>query len=358
MLSVLVTGAAGLIGGEVCARLARRGHMVTALVHRHPEVRGNDGAPVPGIAVRAGDVRAPLLGLDPAGVRFDLVIHCAAALDFDAPDDVLRAVNVEGTANALALARATGAAFLQVSTAYVCGLEEGPMAEAPVPAGRVFANRYEASKAAAEALVLESGLRFAIARPSIVLGDHASGAIRDFPSLTNVFRLMARGLVSVFPAAPGASLDLVPICHVAGGIVALAERMAAAQGGIYHLVADDPLPAAALAEGVARVAHFPSPRIVAPEAYDLAALPPAERRVAGRMLATFGGYFTRSPRFDDRAFRALTGLAPPRCDEAWLDRLIAYGIATGYLPAAPLSARPGIAAQAAGAIPAPTAARP
>ncbi len=200
--------------------------------------------------------------------------------------------------------------------------------------GRVFTNRYEASKAAGEAVVVASGVPFAVARPSIVLGDSASGAIRDFPSLCNVFRLMARGKVTQFPVSSEATLDLVPIDHVAAGIVALAEMMEGAQGGYFHLVADSPLPAAALAEGVARVAHFPAPQVVAPEDYDLATLRPAERMLAERMLATFGAYFTRSPRFDDSRFRALTGLACPPTDAAWLDRLIAYGIARGYLPSA------------------------
>ena len=65
MLSVLVTGAAGLIGGEVCARLAARGHRVTAMVRRNPEVRGNDGALVEGVETVAGDVTQPLMGLSP-----------------------------------------------------------------------------------------------------------------------------------------------------------------------------------------------------------------------------------------------------------------------------------------------------
>ncbi|MCB2066388.1 MAG: SDR family oxidoreductase [Erythrobacter sp.] len=337
MLNLLVTGAAGLIGGEVCARLAARGHRVTALVHRTRTVRGNDGAPVAGTALASGDVTAPLMGLAPQS--FDLVIHCAASLEFDAPRDVLARVNVEGTRNALDFARAAGAGFLHVSTAYVCGTREGRIVEGPVPPGTRFTNNYEESKALAEALVEASGLPFAIARPSIVLGDHASGAIRDFPSLCNAFRLMARGKVSVFPVRAGATLNMVPIDHVAHGMVQLAENFAAAQGGWYHLVAAEPLPAAELAHGVTRVAHLPQVRVVDPATFDMAALPPAERQLLGRMLATFGPYFSRDPRFDDARFRQLTGLACPPADGPWLDRLIAYAIARGFLPQAPDSQR-------------------
>lgn len=358
MLTVLVTGAAGLIGGEVCARAVARGHRVVAMVHSNPLVRGNDGAVVPVAQVVRGDVRAEMLGLDPAVLRPQVMVHCAAALEFDAPEEVLHAVNVQGTAHAAAFARATGARLLHVSTAYVCGLTEGPIADAPVAAGTRFANRYEASKAAGEALVRDSGVPFAIARPSIVLGESDTGRVREFPSLCNVFRLLARGKAGALPVRPGATLDLVPIDHVAAGIVFLAERMAAAAGGTFHLVSGNPLPAEALVHGVARVAHFPDPCVIAPQDFALDALPAAEQRLLGPLLATFGGYLTRDPRFSDHAFRAQGGAACPPTDAAWLDRLIAYGIARGYLPAAPASGRRDNAVPADRARPLPTAARP
>lgn len=343
MLKVLVTGAAGLIGGEVCARLVDRGVQVTALVRKTREVRGNDGDPVEGIEIVTGDVTAPLMGLDPAAHDIDIVIHCAASLEFDAPREELAAVNIEGTRNALDFAKATGAGFLHVSTAYVSGTRDGAIAEGPVPEGTRFTNNYEESKALAEAVVTNSGVPFAVARPSIVLGDFESGTIRDFPSLCNVFRLMARGKVGVLPASESATLNLVPVCHVAEGIARLAERFQAAQGGYFHLVTNGPLPAPELARGVSRVAHFPDPQVVEPAAFDPRALRPAERLLLDRLLATFGVYLTRNPRFDDSRFRAITGLECPQTDSAWLDRLIAYGIERGYLP----SERRDSAAQAA-----------
>lgn len=343
MLRVLVTGAAGLIGGEVCARLVARGVSVTAMVRKTREVRGNDGEPVSGIEIVSGDVTQPLMGLDPAAVQADLVIHCAAHLEFDAPCDELAAVNVEGTRNAVAFAKATGAGFLHVSTAYVCGTREGPIAEAPVPEGTLFTNNYEESKAQAEQVVANSGAPFAIARPSIVLGDRVHGAIREFPSLCNVFRLMARGKVSMLPARESATFNLVPICHVAEGIVRIAEEFEEAQDGYFHLVSTQPLPAAELAHGVTRVGHFPSPKVIDPDGLDKDSLRPAERLLLERLLATFGAYFTRNPQFDDSAFQAVTGLACPKTDSAWLDRLIGYAIACRYLP----SARPDSASLAA-----------
>ncbi|GAA0269602.1 hypothetical protein GCM10009127_07010 [Alteraurantiacibacter aestuarii] len=335
MLKILVTGAAGLIGGEVCARARTRGHAVTALVRRNRHVRGNDGALVPGVHVVAGDITAPMLGLDPARHDIDLVIHCAASLEFDAPEEELQRTNVEGTRQAADFAHACDAALLHVSTAYVCGLRDGVIEEGPVPPGTAFANGYEASKARGEQVVRDSGVPFAIARPSITLGDSASGAIRDFPSLCNVFRLMARGKIASFPASASSTLNLVPIDHVAEGILRIAERMEQARGGTFHLVGDRPTPSAELAHGVARIAHFPDPQIVDPASFDITRLPPAQRRVLGRMLETFGSYFRRGPVFDDSRFRELTGLACAPTDRAWMDRLIQHAIAAGYLPSAP-----------------------
>ena len=326
-----MTGAAGLIGGEVCARLVAAGHRVFGLVHRTPDVRGNDGSVVPVAGVLRGDVTAAGLGLDNPP-QVDLMIHCAAALEFDAPEEVLAAINVEGTRNACHFAMEHGAALLHVSTAYVCGPAEGRVEEVPVPEGTVPTNRYEASKVAGERVVRESGVRFAIARPSIVLGDSRTGAIRDFPALCNVFRLMAKGLMPEFPASVGGTLDLVPIDHVAGGIVAIAERMDEAEGRIFHLVSGDPLPSRMLAQGVAAVPSYPEPVAVDPADFDPAGLTPAQRKMTGYVVQTFGPYLSRDPRFDDTNLRALTGLTCPPTDAAWMQRMIAYAIGRGYLP--------------------------
>ena len=315
MLNLLVTGAAGLIGGEVSARLAAAGHGVHALIHRNPEVRGNDGQTVALAGVHGGDITLPSCGLDPDVLgSIDVVIHAAASLRFDLTDAEYAAVNVEGTARALELAATLGAAFLYVSTAYVCGLKNGPVAEAPVHDDADFANGYEASKAAAEALVRASGLRHAIARPSIVLGAAASGRIRQFDTIYQAFKLFAEGRIRHLPASAGATLDFVAIDHVAAGIAALAERMGAADGGIFHLVSDGALPVADFCAGIGEWPQFAAPEPVDPAAFDPAALPPLERRLYARVAAVYASYFQRSPVFDDTRLRALTGLAAPVAD--------------------------------------------
>ena len=336
MLTILVTGAAGLVGGEVCARLLAEGHRVTGLVHRNRDIRANDGSSV-AIETLAGDVSQPRFGWSEAEFEqvakaHDLLIHCAATVRFDLTDEEYAAVNIAGTRHAIALAEAGGMKLLHVSTAYVCGTRDGPIRESDPLPDTGFANGYEASKAAGEHLVRASALNWAIARPSIVVGASETGEIRQFDTTYAAFKLIAEGRVRHMPARPGATLDFVPIDHVARGIVALAERMDAATAGTYHLVSGQPLPVADFTACIGSYPHFHEPELVPPDRFEPAMLPALERRLFRRVAGLYASYFQRDPHFDDASFRAVTGLACPETGPAYIGRLIDYCIRAGFLP--------------------------
>ncbi len=325
-----------MIGGEVAARLVARGHSVTALVHNNRDIRANDGSKVAVREVVSGDVSQPLFGwekgeFDRLTSAHDLIVHCAATVRFDLDDDDYRAVNIGGAAGAVEFARAGSMPILHVSTAYVCGTREGAIMESdPLPTSG-FANGYEASKASAERLVRESGIPFAIARPSIVVGESEMGMIRQFDTTYAAFKLIAEGRVRHMPARKDATLDFVPLDHVAAGIVALAENLRRVEGGAYHLVSGRPIPVTTFFDAIAAFPQFHRPETVEPDVFDPADLPALERRLYKRVAGLYASYFQRDPLFDDREAQAATGLVCPETGPDYLKRLIDYCISVGFL---------------------------
>lgn len=353
-MQILVTGAAGLIGSEVVRRLVDAGHAITALVHRTHSIVANDGRVVPShlwsgppdpgtVVTMAADVRLTGLGLtvDP---HPDLIVHAAASTAFDADPKIYRRVNIEGTANVIALAEREGTPLLHVSTAYVCGTRDGRIDEAE--RGTDFTNGYEASKATGEELVMAAaarGLSAVIARPSIVVGDSRDGALREFGNIYVMFRLLAERRLQTLPAAEGATVDLVPIDHVARGIVALVHAFDAARGRTFHLVGASAIPVVALGAAIASVPGLGRPHFVPAATFDLDTLPPAERRWHAATASLYTGYLRRAPRFDTTNADQLVPPCPPT-DAAWLRRLIAACVARGFVTARLDSASPTTAA--------------
>jgi len=256
---------------------------------------------------------------------------------FNLSESVYREVNIGGTANVLALIGQGGQVpipLLHLSTAYVCGERSGPVEEGELDVGQRYANGYESSKAEAERLVRtaqQHGGISAVARPSIVVGRYRDGTIGQFTNVYALIRLVTAGRIHILPASPCASLDLVPIDHVIGGLTDIAERMAAAAGRTYHLVSGAPVPVSALRTLALGYQHLYAPRFVAPEIFERARLARAEQTLDRRVTSFYASYLQRDPWFQDANLRALSGRRCPRPDQAFLRRMIDYGIATGYL---------------------------
>lgn len=337
-MKILMTGAAGLLGGELAARLVAAGHSVTAFVHTNRDIRGNDGALVPVAGACPCDIAQPLLGLGKDMARelatsHDMLVHAAATVRFDLAEAEYDRINRAGAAHAIAFARLGGLKLLHVSTAYVCGDRKGRIAEDDDVPDSGFANGYEASKAAAERLVRTSGLDWAIARPSIVTGDSETGAIRHFDTIYAAFKLIVEGRVRQMAARGDATLDFVPIDHVCGALADLVARFDAAAGGTFHLVSGQPIPVAMFAAAIGAFPQFNAPRLIDPAVFDPADLPALERRLYRRVAGLYASYFQRNPLFDDTNTRQVTGRVCPDTGAAYLGRLIEFCIAEGFLPA-------------------------
>lgn len=195
---VLVTGATGFLGRQLCEALHGRGIPVRGLV-RDPASRLPAGVP----AAPAADL------LDRAAVRravagADAVVHLAARVHVmrDSAADPLaefRRVNVEGTRVLLEEAVAAGArSFVFVSSVKAVG-ESGtaPWTEATPPRP---VDPYGISKLEAERLVRDTaeraGLHAPILRLPLVYGPGVKG------NMLQLFGLVSRGVPLPFGAVP------------------------------------------------------------------------------------------------------------------------------------------------------------
>jgi long-chain acyl-CoA synthetase len=350
---IFLTGATGFVGMAVLQRLLDAGHEVVCLVRaaddreadaRLRAVLARVQTPDTSRAVAvAGDVTAPRLGLgerhDELAARVGTVIHGAASVAFDLPLADARAINVEGTRRVLEFAAAVPdlERVLHVSTAYVAGDRRGIVFEDDHARG-AFRNSYEQTKHEAEALVRGSGLSWAIARPSIIVGDRETGWTASFNVLYAPLRAFGAGAYPVVPARRRAPVDVVSVDYVADAVVALAAHPEAT-GGTFHLTAGD------RASTVGEIVELATggfdrraPRLVPPRAYRRFVHPLVVRRVAPstrRLLErseVYFPYFAMRLRFDDARARALLG--PMGIEPAplrdYFDRLIAFARAARW----------------------------
>jgi thioester reductase-like protein len=352
---VLLTGATGFVGGEILARLLRRGDRhVYALIRADDDERASarlqetirsllgtiDPWSRRATAV-AADLEAPDLGLDEArrewlARRTTLVIHSAATISFELGLEESRRVNVEGTRRMLDLAELASACgglecFTHISTAYVAGDHRGRFGEGDLAVGQRFRNPYERSKFEAEALVRSRSLPTQVFRPSIVVGDSNTGWTPAFNVLYFPLRAFAQGNLPVLPTRRSALVDVVPVDYVASAVIALAGR----PGTTYHLVAgDDASEMDEMVELGTSYLKRSRPRLIPPRLYRrvvhplLVRLGSARRRRALRRSEQFFPYFEVGTRYDDG--RAREALAPRGIETpplgSYFNRLMDYAM--------------------------------
>jgi len=360
--AVLLSGVTGFVGAAVLARYLERTERPVIAMARAGSASEADARVrtvlhdlyEPGLAEAharrctavAADLARPGLGLGPAD-REDLaqrvteVVHCAASVSFDQPLAQARAVNVDGARRIARLAELCGRRgrdlrrFVHVSTAYVAGEHDGVFREDDPGAGRGFRNTYEQTKHEAEALLrsMPAALPLQIVRPSIVVGDAATGWTRAFNVLYWPLRMFAQGRLPVIPAVSDAPVDAVSVDYVADAILSLH----AAPPATYHVVAADQ--ASTVGEVTALASRrfgLPEPVVVAPERLARAlaaprALAEPQRRALERARVYFP-YFGMRVRFDDRQARRLlapAGLRPAPLS-AYFDRLMDYAERTRW----------------------------
>ncbi len=337
---IFLTGSAGLLGGAIAQELANSGHGVIALVHCQTEIRGNSGQLVEAdsfdgelpqagqVKVLQGNVADCGLALSPAVIAqlnkgVDCVIHCAALVKFEADFAVLRGVNVEGTRN-VALSF-PDARFVHVSTAYACGVQDGPVLEELHPRDGPFANGYEQSKALAEIELRKLRPDAIIARPSIVVGEFATGQIRSFDTIYRAFKFIAEGRIEQVPTAENATLNFVPIDYVVAGVCALATQPVQ-QPVIAHLCARESVATNEFLQMIGVIPGLRSPKVTSSQSVEAKA-----KGLAARAARPYLSYFVRSPQFKTNAIEQIMATPSPEMDEDALLRQIRFCVEAGFI---------------------------
>jgi nucleoside-diphosphate-sugar epimerase len=293
---VLVTGATGFVGREVCARLAARGVAVRAAV-RTPGSGAADEVRV-GEIDDSTDWRAALEGVD-AVIHLAARVHMMGAAE-QAQIAEYRRVNVGGTeslarqAAAAEVRRLVYASSIKVNGEGTHDVPYRPT-DPPHPVDAYGISKWEAEEALWR-VCAASGLEGVVVRPPLVYGP---GVRANFLQL---LKLVERGIPLPLGAVKNRR-SLVFVGNLADALIRAAEHPAAA--GRTYLVSDGAaLSTADLVRGIATALARPA---------RLVPIPPALLRLGGR-VAGRGDVVERlcgSLEVDSAALASELGWTPP-----------------------------------------------
>ncbi|HEV7171711.1 NAD-dependent epimerase/dehydratase family protein [Pedococcus sp.] len=253
-MRVAVTGATGMVGGQVARAALQAGHEVRAVTRDGPAVG----------TLRIGEdtverVTAPLTDRRRLAVALtgcDALVHCAAVYAFGgARAAEVEQVNVDGTQAVLEAAADAGLARAVVTSSSVtCGSSSIPRARDETDhLGAEPAPAYYASKVSQEEVALETGGRRGIpvvlALPTVILGGPFT---RLAPSNAIVLRYLLDPTRSTYPGG----CNVVDARDVGAGHVTLLERGIA---GERYLLGGDDVTWRMLHTLVAELAGLPGP---------------------------------------------------------------------------------------------------
>jgi len=246
-MRIIVSGATGFVGGQVCGALRAAGHHVVGLGRNMEAGRRLAELDIEFLPV---DIAAPLgrevtAKLGPA----DAFVHAAALSSAWGPRQAFHAANVEGTRRCLALAREIGASrFVFLSSPSVTfrfADQPGVREDEPFPAP---VNAYAASKQQAETLVLAApDLSPIMLRPRAIYGQG------DTALLPRLIRAARRGPLPLLRGGQART----NLTHVDDVVAAIAAALAAgpmAAGRVFNIAGPQDLALRDIVERAAQAA--------------------------------------------------------------------------------------------------------
>ncbi len=351
-MTYFVTGATGFIGKRLLKNLmARKGNIYVLMRDTAPEklaklqaYAGDDSGRIKPIK---GDIAKAGLGISAADKKaldgkIKHFFHLAAIYDLSADAESQMSVNVDGTANVVAVANAIKAGCLHhCSSIAAAGMYEGMFREDMFDEAEGLDHPYFATKHESEKIARKQAkVPLRIYRPGLVVGDSHTGEMDKIDGPYYFFKLIQR-MRQMMPSwmpmigIEGGRINIVPVDYVVNAMDHIAHAKGL-DGKCFHLVDPEPMRVGDVLNTFAKAAHAPlmSIRINAalfgfiPRGVkkSVMALTPV-RRIRNAVMKDLGlpddmMQFVNYPtRFDCRDTLTVlkgTGIACPRLDDyAW-----------------------------------------
>jgi len=274
-MQYFVTGATGFIGKRlVKTLLARRGATVYFLLRPESEgkveaLREYWGAAGAKAIPVYGDLTAKKLGVSADELKklkgkIDHMYHLAAVYDLSADAESQIQVNIEGTRNAVELAKAIDVGHLHhVSSIAAAGLYEGVFREDMFDEAEGLDHPYFMTKHESEKIVRkEAKVPWTVYRPAMVVGDSTTGEMDKIDGPYYFFKLIQRMRQLLPPWMPsvgleGGRINIVPVDFVVASLDHISHSKTELNKRCFHLVDPEGYRVGDVLDIFSKAAHAP-----------------------------------------------------------------------------------------------------
>jgi NAD(P)-dependent dehydrogenase (short-subunit alcohol dehydrogenase family) len=272
-MTYFVTGATGFIGKRLLKNLmARKGNIYVLMRDTAPEklaklqaYAGDDDGRIKPIK---GDIAKVGLGISATDKKLldgkiKHFFHLAAIYDLSADAESQMAVNVDGTANVVAVANAIKVGCLHhCSSIAAAGMYEGMFREDMFDEAEGLDHPYFATKHESEKIARKQAkVPLRVYRPGLVVGDSHSGEMDKIDGPYYFFKLIQR-MRQMMPSwmpmigIEGGRINIVPVDYVVNAIDYIAHAKGL-DGKCFHLVDPEPMRVGDVLNTFAKAAHAP-----------------------------------------------------------------------------------------------------
>jgi NAD(P)-dependent dehydrogenase (short-subunit alcohol dehydrogenase family) len=272
-MTYFVTGATGFIGKRLLKNLmARKGNIYVLMRDTAPEklaklqaYAGDDDGRIKPIK---GDIAKVGLGISATDKKLldgkiKHFFHLAAIYDLSADAESQMAVNVDGTANVVAVANAIKVGCLHhCSSIAAAGMYEGMFREDMFDEAEGLDHPYFATKHESEKIARKQAkVPLRVYRPGLVVGDSHSGEMDKIDGPYYFFKLIQR-MRQMMPSwmpmigIEGGRINIVPVDYVVNAMDYIAHAKGL-DGKCFHLVDPEPMRVGDVLNTFAKAAHAP-----------------------------------------------------------------------------------------------------